>query len=218
MGPAAHKPRLDRAQMDVEDFRDLFVAEAFDIAQDDHGLEWLGHLANGSFYLLAHLCVCREIEGRFVLIDQRVLETEGFAILGREFLLNSDFLALVAAPPAALIGGFMQGDAVDPGAQAGVAMKIADAAVDLDEDILGDVGGFAGVGNGARDERVERAVILSDQRGEGLFRPCLQLGDNRRLVRPGCRLRSENIRKITQCCPRLHSNVPHTLEDFTVSW
>jgi hypothetical protein len=71
---------------------------------------------------------------------------KGLAILSGELLLDSDLLALVATPPAALVGGFVQGDAVDPSAEAGFAMEVGDAAVDLNENVLGDVGGFAGTG------------------------------------------------------------------------
>ena len=110
-----------------------------------------------------------EVEGRLLPVDQCVLQVEGFAIVHRELLLNGDLLALVTTPPAALIGGFMQGDAVDPGAQARVAVEVGDAAVDLDEDVLSDVCGFAGIGDGARDERIERSVVLGDERGECLL-------------------------------------------------
>ena len=109
----------------------------------------------------------------------------------------------------------MQGDAVDPGAQAGVAVEAADAAVDLDEDILCDVSGFAGIGDGAGDERIEGRVILGDQRGKCLLRTGLQLGDNRGLFRPGRRLRSEYVGEISQSRSCLHSNVPHTVTGNT---
>ena len=81
MGAAAHEARLDRAQIDAEDFRDLFVAEAFDIAQNNDGLERLGHLADSGLDLIAQFGVGGKVEGRLVLIDQRVLEVEGLAIL-----------------------------------------------------------------------------------------------------------------------------------------
>ena len=59
---------------------------------------------------------------------------------------NGDFLAFMASPPAALIAGLAQRDAVDPGAQAGLPVKPADPAVNLDEDVLGQVGASAGSG------------------------------------------------------------------------
>ena len=154
---ATHQARLDGAEMDAKDFGDLFIAEALDVAQHDYGLEGLGNLADGGFDLVAQLSVGGEVEGRLLPVDKRVFEMKGLAILPGELLLDSDLLALVAAPPAALVGGFVQGDAVDPGAEAGFAMEVGDAAVDLNEDVLGDVGGFAGIGDGARDERIERA-------------------------------------------------------------
>ena len=39
----------------------------------------------------------------------------------------------------------MERDAIEPGAQTGFAMEAANAAEDLDEDFLGDVGGVGGV-------------------------------------------------------------------------
>ena len=52
-GAAAGEPRLYRAEVDVEDLGDLFVGEAFDLAQDDDGAEGLGNLAQSGFDALA---------------------------------------------------------------------------------------------------------------------------------------------------------------------
>jgi hypothetical protein len=49
--------------MDAEDFGDLLVAEALDVAEDDDGLEGLGDFADGGFDLIAQFGVGGELEG-----------------------------------------------------------------------------------------------------------------------------------------------------------
>ena len=91
--------------------------------------------------------------------------------------VDGDLLLFVARPPAALVGGFAQSDAVEPGAQAGFAVEAANAAEDLDEDFLGDVGGVGGVVEAAGDQRVERLMILRDEQSERLLGAGLEVGD-----------------------------------------
>ena len=50
-------------------------------------------------------------------------------------------LYLVPEPPAPLVGGFMDRNAIDPGFQAGIGIEILDTAKNFDEDLLGGVGG-----------------------------------------------------------------------------
>ncbi len=71
----------------------------------------------------------------------------------------------------------MQSDAVEPGAQAGFAMEAADAAKDLDEDFLRDVGCVGGIVEAARDQRIKRLMILRDQETERLLGSGLEVGD-----------------------------------------
>ena len=70
----------------------------------------------------------------------------------------------------------MKRNAVEPGAQAGFAMEAANAAEDLDEDFLGDVGGVGGVIEAARNQRIERLMILRDEDGKRLFGAGLEVG------------------------------------------
>src|ERR1700735_1062365 len=97
-------------------------------------------------------------------INQGVFETETVAVAGfAELGFDGDFLALVTPPPAALVAGLAQGDAIDPSAQTGISVEAADAAVDLDKDVLGQVSGVRGIGNGARNQAVDGLMILGDQ-------------------------------------------------------
>src|ERR1700756_3116074 len=146
--------------MDAEDLGDLLIAEALDVPQDDDGLEGLGNLADSGLDLVPQFGMGGEVERRLLPVDEGVLEMEGFAVVVGKLLLDGVFPAFVAAPPAALFGGFVQRDAVDPSAKAGFAVEVADAAIDLDEDILGNVCGFAGIRDGSSDERVEGRVVL----------------------------------------------------------
>ena len=92
--------------------------------------------------------------------------------------------SVVARPPAALVAGFVEGDAVDPGAQAGVSVEGGDVAEDLDEDFLGDIGGVGRVAQAAGDEGVERTAVLGDEQSEGLLGAGLEVRDEALLVCP----------------------------------
>src|SRR5208283_5513252 len=121
------------------------------------------------------------VEGRAAAVGQRGGERVraggglGGPAARRTGRVEVDLPAPVARPPAALVGGLAQRDAVEPGAQAGLAVESADVAEDLEEDLLGDVGGVGGVLQAARDQRVERLVVLVDQLGEGLLGAALKL-------------------------------------------
>ncbi len=112
-------------------------------------------------------------------VDQGVFEAEGLSVVGlTELGFDGNFLAFVAPPPAALVAGLAQCNAIDPGAQTGVSVEAANAAVNLDEDVLGQVSGVRGVWNGARNQAVDGLMILGDQPGKRFLRTGLQFGDN----------------------------------------
>src|SRR5271156_1373436 len=112
-------------------------------------------------------------------IDQGVFEAQRLAVVALAKLgLDGNFLPLVAPPPATLVAGLAQRDAVDPGAQAGISVEAADTAVNLDKYVLSQVGGVRGVGNGAGNYAVDGLVILGDQPGERLLRTGFQFRDN----------------------------------------
>jgi len=80
--------------------------------------------------------------GRFAGIDEHFLQTRRLAVFAVDgFCLNCDFLLLVPPPPAPLIQSLMQSDAVNPRSQGRLAVERSDSAEDLDEDVLGEVGG-----------------------------------------------------------------------------
>src|SRR6185437_6474501 len=76
---------------------------------------------------------------------------------------------------AALIQRFVQGDAIDPCPQTGLALEAGDATENFDEDFLGDVGSVAGIRKDAVDEAVEGLLIPGDEPGKGFLRPRLEL-------------------------------------------
>src|SRR5260370_28289299 len=105
------------------------------------------------------------------VIGQVCAEAESVAFVvgvGLIRRVNGDLLLFVARPPASLVGGLPESNAIEPGAQAGFAMEAANAAKDLDEDFLGDVGGVGGGVGASRDQRIERLRIL---RSQGSQRP-----------------------------------------------
>src|SRR5580658_702792 len=141
-------------------------------------------------------------------VDEGVLKAKGLAIVAlTKFGFYGDFLALVASPPAALVAGLAQGDAINPGAQAGVTVKSANPAVNLDEDILGQVSRVRWIGNGARYQAVNGLVIFRDQPCECLLRTGFQFRDN-----PGFfRGYTEDAGDISQSNAYLHAKVLHTI-------
>ena len=98
----------------------------------------------------------------------------------------------------------MQSDAVEPGAETGVAVESTDVAEDLDEDLLSKVGGVDWIVDAARNKRVERQMILRDEKGKGPFRAGLELGDEGRVLGGNAYCGCE----ISHCCARLHIGCP----------
>ncbi len=80
----------------------------------------------------------------------------------------------------------MDGDAVDPGLQAGLAVEVPHPPEDLEEDLLGDVGRIAGIVQHAVYQAVDGLVVLRDEPGVGVLGAGFQLGYHRGLFRPGC--------------------------------
>ena len=56
-------------------------------------------------------------------------------------------------------------------------MKASNAAEDFNEDLLGNVGSIGRVRQAARNQRVQRLMILGDQHTKGFLAAGLQLGD-----------------------------------------
>ena len=91
------------------------------------------------------------------------------------------FLLLVPHPPAPLVRGLAQGDAVNPGPQRRLAVKTAHSPEDLHKDFLGQVGGVGAVLHGARQQRVDRLVVARDQPRKSLLGAGPQFRDQSRL-------------------------------------
>ncbi len=197
----ASEPAFDGAKICLEDFCDLLVGEAFDFAKDDDGAEDFRQLAQGIFNADAELCLKCMLVGALAVVGEQGGERGSVVLVGEGGTVDRDFLAFVPAPPAALVGGLVEGDAVEPGAQRGSAGEGADGAEDLEEDVLGDVGGVGRVVEAAGDEGVERLVVVGDEQGEGVFGAGFELGHE------GGVFRSEADRtcQIAHCCSRLHS-------------
>ena len=98
--------------------------------------------------------------------------------------VDRHLLTFVASPPATLVGGLTQGDAVEPGAETCVSVEGADAAEDLDEYFLSDIGGVCGILKAAGDYGVEGLPVLGDEEAERLFGTGLERGDERCVFRP----------------------------------
>src|ERR1700759_1817289 len=141
-------------------------------------------------------------------VDKGVLKAKGLAVVAlAKFGFYCDFLAFVAAPPAALVAGLAQGDAVNPGSQAGVTVKSANPPVNLDEDILGQISRVRWIGNGTCDDAVYGLMIFRDQPCERLLRTGFQFRDNAGFFRGY----AEDAGDISQSNAYLHAKVLHTI-------
>ena len=171
---AALEAALDGADWHLQDVCDFVVGEAFHLAQDDDGAEGFGQLAEAGLDADPDLGLRGVVVGRAAAVGEGGAEAKGFvavvAFVRAQRRVDGELLALVPAPPAALVAGFVERDAVKPGAQAGLAMEAADAAEDFDEDFLGYVRGVGRVLQAARDEGKERLRILGDEQAERLLR------------------------------------------------
>src|SRR5690349_3156754 len=106
-GPAPAEAGPSRSQGPVENFRELLVAKAFNVAQDDDGAERLRHVAEGGLDMAGHLSMRGCFKGRLVVIDE-AFEQAGAVLLsaGRVVGLDGDLALRVAGPPAALVQRF----------------------------------------------------------------------------------------------------------------
>src|SRR5438270_13955078 len=98
----------------------------------------------------------------------------------------------------------MQGNSVDPGAEAGLTVEAANIAEDLDEYFLCDVGCVCRILQAAGDDGVDRLLILSDELAEGTFGPSLQL------LHKSCFVARNRYgtRQIAHQTARLHTGCP----------
>ena len=78
----------------------------------------------------------------------------------------------------------MHRNTVNPGFQAGFAVKMLHSPKDLQEDLLGSIGGVGRIGENAINQAVDGLVKFADEPGVGILRACLQFGHDRRLLGP----------------------------------
>src|SRR4051812_18700931 len=113
----ARKPRFHRANGDPERESDFFVAQAIDLAQHD-----------GRF-LIEREAVERHTDPlRELLLPHQPIRSAAHRLRQVAMILNvlieRDLLRAMAPPPPALtVAGLIDDDAIDPGAEAGVAAE-----------------------------------------------------------------------------------------------
>ena len=73
-GAPPHQPRLHRAQVDAEHVGNLFIGEAFDLAQHHYAAERRRHLAKRAFHVLAEFILGSLLKRRAAAIGQRVAQ------------------------------------------------------------------------------------------------------------------------------------------------
>ena len=75
--------------------------------------------------------------------------------------------AVTPAPEPVLVPRLIDGDAVDPGAQARLAAKAVDGAKDAQEDLLGEVEGLVTVAQQVDRQLHDHPLVLGDELGAG---------------------------------------------------
>jgi hypothetical protein len=68
-----------------------------------------------------------------------------------------------------VIAGFVDGNAVDPGFEAGLTAECTDAPEDLEKDLLNDVAGIGRIAHQAVDKAIDRILKTLDERFIGLL-------------------------------------------------
>jgi len=135
-GAAATEARFDSAQRYVERLRDLLVAEALHVAEDDDGTLVGRERHEARLNVTAQFGAEEALLGRLGFIGQ----VEGRAVAGHVVERH-----LGTAPATSqLVGTGVRGNAEQPGAEDAAAIAV-DAAVGCQEGVLGNVlGGMAG--------------------------------------------------------------------------
>src|SRR5580704_18231179 len=120
----------------------------------------------------------RDIKRRLRWIDQHLFEPDRTARFAfRHFLLDRNFLLLVARPPSTLIRGLAQSNAIDPGPQSRLAMEVAHSPEDLHKDLLREVGRLASVLYRSRQKRVDGLMVARNQPRKCLLRAGTQFSN-----------------------------------------
>src|SRR6266700_8218924 len=92
---------------------------------------------------------------RFRLVGQGVTDAKGVSI----FILmrfHGSLLALMPEPPAPLVRRFMDGDTVEPGLQAALAVETLHAAKNFEKHFLRRIRGIRRIAQDAIDQAVDR--------------------------------------------------------------
>ena len=169
---AAKNAGFHGAHAHFQNFGHFFVAQAFQIAQDDRAAKDVRDLLQGALDDYLNFLRRKLIEGS----SAQILYID----LGKSFFrlrINRDVLLQVALEPAAVIQCFANGDAVQPGLQGAALTEMANTLECLQENFLGGIGGIRSVAEHAEDQIENGTVVVSDQPVEGRFRTGLQLGD-----------------------------------------
>ena len=153
-------------------FRDFFVAQTFEIAQDDRAAKNVGDELQ------------RVLHGYLDFLGSELIERRGAEILDvnlrKSFFrvgIDGDILLQVALEPAAMIESFPDGDAIKPSLQRAALTKTANSLEGFQEDFLSGVGGIGGIAQHAEDQVIDRTVVVIDEPVEGSLRTGLQFGD-----------------------------------------
>ena len=137
--PGAGQPRLDGADRDAERKRDLFVAEAVDLAQHDRRPLVERQMIERLLQPVRQLLLRQHAIGR------RLAARQELAVRG-DVLIERHLIGAMAPPPEAVaVARLVDGDPVDPGAQARLAAEAVDGAEDAQEDFLRQVERFVAI-------------------------------------------------------------------------
>ena len=98
--------------------------------------------------------------------------------------LNRRLMHLVAKPPALPIRRLMQCNAINPGLQAGFAVKMLHAAEHFQKNILRGIGRVGGIAHHAINQPVNWTLKFTDQPCVGRFRAGFQISHNCGFFRP----------------------------------
>src|SRR5207249_4946622 len=155
------EPAHHRALRTVQDSADLLVGEGLHLAEEYDRAVIGGQLAHRLLDAPADLGAPGALEG---LVRGWAVGRERRADLPRLFLLGAELAELALA--ALLVDAEVEGNAVEPGIEAGVALEAVEVLVSPREGLLHDIEGVFPVPEHAYRERGHPALVPLDQLAE----------------------------------------------------
>src|ERR1700747_863901 len=154
----AQNARLHCAYAAFQNFGDFLVAETLEIAKNHSTAKYIGNFIERGLHYRLNFARCELVEWSGVHIFNFQL---GLAFF--RFRVNRNIFLQMTLEPAAVIQGFTNSDAIQPGLQRTTLAKAANAFEGLKKNFLRAVGSIAWIRQHAQDQVVHRGMVMRDE-------------------------------------------------------